>query len=216
MADAKIVTITAAGLVEAHEYLSRRDKTMARLIAATADRPIKLHARETPFETLAISVINQQLSQKAADTIETRVRKLAALNNGEAVLKVAPQQLRDAGLSWRKIEYLRGLAEAAGEGKLERRKLARLDDEAVIARLTELRGIGKWTAEMFLMFCLRRPDVVSLGDAGLLRAARIQYAARHKGLDDAALLDKVARRWRPWRTVACWHLWRSLDATPNP
>lgn len=200
--------LTAATLPAALRHLAERDAVMARLIAALP--AAKLARRQPPFHVLATSIVNQQLSQKAAAAIEKRIALLSPAPFTPALAALPAARLRKAGLSRSKIGYLADLAQAEADGLLVLRQLQRMSDEEAIAQLTAIRGIGKWTAEMFLMFCLRRPDVLSLGDAGLLRAARRLYGSRLRG-DDAAVLAKAAARWRPWRTVGCYYLWRSLD-----
>ncbi len=200
--------LTAKAWREGETALSLADPVMARLIASHP--PYRQKPKETPFHVLATSIINQQLSQKAADAIEKRVFALTKLCPS-TLLRTTPDKLREAGLSRNKADFLQTLSKEALAGKLEEKDLSRLDDKEVVSRLTAIRGIGQWTAEMFLMFALRRPDVLSLGDAGLRRAARELYGKKFSG-DDAEVLDKASKRWRPWRTVACRHLWLSLEA----
>lgn len=205
------VLLNAAGLVLAGRHLAAVDDVMGDLVARLP--AAKLARRQAPFHVLVVSVINQQLSQKAAATIEGRVAALSSVPfSPAAVGGVSDEALRGAGLSRSKVAYLRALVGAAEEGRLEAGALGRMSDEEVVAHLTAIRGVGVWTAEMFLMFCLRRPDVLSLGDAGLLRAARNLYGARFEG-GDAEVLTQAAEVWRPWRTVGCYYLWRSLDAS---
>ena len=201
--------LTATTLAAAKQHIAAADATMAKLI--TRLPPAKLDRRYPPFHTLAVSIINQQLSQKAAAAIEKRIAAhLSVPFDAAKLAKLPPDTLRAAGLSRSKIAYLHELADAQRSGALEAAHLRRLGDEEVIATLTAIRGVGKWTAEMFLMFGLNRPDVISLGDAGLLRAARQLYGKRLRG-DDATVLQKAAEKWRPWRTVGCYYLWKSLD-----
>lgn len=202
-----MTTLTPAIIQQAQAALSREDKTMAKIIKGNT--PLKIKSQHTPFEHLAISIINQQLSQKAADTIEKRVRQLTPLQS-DSVLQTADDKLRQSGLSWRKVEYLKVLAQADLDGQLQVKKLKQLDDEAVIKHLCQLKGIGRWTAEMFLMFALRRPDIVALDDAGLQRAV-VKHYRNPNGKNSVDLLAHRSQKWKPWRTVACWHLWRSLD-----
>lgn len=204
---AKLIILTAKTWREGEADLCLADPVMARLIAAHP--PYRQKPKETPFQVLATSIINQQLSQKAADAIEARVVALTAQFNPAASLRIKQEKLRLAGLSRNKAEFLHTLAKEALAGNLEEKELRKLTDEEVIARLTTIRGIGRWTAEMFLMFALRRPDVLSLGDAGLRRAARNLYGKRFSG-DDSEVLKKAGKRWHPWRTIACRHLWLSL------
>jgi len=168
-------------------------------------------ARPRPFNILCWSIVNQQLSSRAAHTIAGRILELCDQPEltPEGVLSVSGEALRGAGLSWRKVHYLRALADAAQSGELNFRALAQLDDEAVTGRLVALPGIGAWTAQMFLMFALRRADVFSPADVGLQRATHELY-----GLDarpTGARFEQFAQRWRPFRTVAAWYLWRHVD-----
>ncbi len=198
--------------------LARADPVIARLLAAHgACRPSPARA---PFDALATSVVNQQLSQRAAATILSRVVACtrrpgddsAPALTSAGVLRADTETLRAAGLSARKAVCLQGLARAERAGRLAPSRWQALADDEVVADLVVHAGVGRWTAEMFLMFCLRRVDVVSPGDAGLRRAARVCYGDEFAG-DDATLLERVAERWRPFRTVGCWHMWRSLSAT---
>jgi DNA-3-methyladenine glycosylase II len=159
-----------------------------------------------PFETLAGSIISQQLSVKAADTIEKRVLAIINAMTPEGVLSVTPEELRACGLSGAKVKYMRALAERVAAGEMDFDALvAEPDDELVIKELVSLPGIGRWTAEMFLIFGLKRPNVLAIGDAGLQRASRMLY--------DKPLQD-VGEIWQPYRSFASWYLWRHLDATP--
>jgi DNA-3-methyladenine glycosylase II len=177
---------------------------MARLIekhghCSLADRELR------PFETLTTSIISQQLSAKAADTIKLRIHALVPDFTPQGFLSAPPDGLRAAGLSSRKVSYIVELARQVGSGKLEFENLRSMPDDEVKAVLVELPGIGKWTAEMFLIFGLRRPDVLSLGDAGLRRAARLLFG-------EEARLEDVGKAWRPYCSVASWYLWQYLDA----
>ena len=158
--------------------------------------------------------MGQQLSTKAAASIWGRVT--AAFDDETPspaqLIEADGQTLRDAGLSWSKVGFLKDLAERVEDGRLDLDHLGELADEDVIAELTEIKGIGRWTAEMFLIFHLGRPDVVSTGDLGIRRAVQIAY-----GLDELPGpqdLERIAEPWRPHRTLACLYLWRSLDNVP--
>lgn len=202
--------LTATTLKQAQQEIAAGDSTMAALIARLP--AAKLTRRQPPFHVLTTSIINQQLSQKAAAAIERRIAGLVPPPfTAAALLDIAPAQLRESGLSHSKISFIADLARAEQDGLLALEQLKKLSDDEVIKQLTSVRGIGTWTAEMFLMFCLRRSDVVSLKDAGLLRAARQLYGKRFRG-DDMAVLQKAASKWQPWRTVGCYYLWRSLDS----
>ncbi len=160
------------------------------------------------FHMLTSAIISQQLSVKAADTIQHRVMQATSnpLKPG-SFMAAEIERLRSAGLSNSKTTYIRNLVEAMGNG-LTKRRLQSLDDEAAVARLTAIKGIGAWTAEMYLIFGLKRIDVLSLGDAGLQRAARNLY---NRGQPREGLLLQIGEAWRPYRSVASWHLWKSLE-----
>jgi DNA-3-methyladenine glycosylase II len=154
------------------------------------------------------SIISQQLSAKAANTIERRVSQIIpAPFSPDEILTVPIESLRGAGLSTRKARFIRQLAEHVTTGRLNFDELADYPDESVIVALMELPGIGRWTAEMFLIFGLKRPDVLALGDAGLRRAAKVLY----QDSDENGLLERVSGAWRPYRSVASWYLWKHLD-----
>ncbi|WP_293231613.1 DNA-3-methyladenine glycosylase 2 family protein [Paludibacterium sp.] len=168
-----------------------------------------LRTRGEPFETLLRAIVGQQISLAAADAIWGRLSALAPLKDPVSVLALTPEALRQAGLSQRKVEYTRDLALHFADGHLDAAHLARLDDEDVIAALTAVRGIGRWTAEMFLIFNLLRPDVWPVDDIGLQKAVARCYG--HEAVPKPAELKRLGDVWRPWRTVATWYLWRSLD-----
>jgi DNA-3-methyladenine glycosylase II len=172
-------------------------------------------SRPDPYEALARAIVGQQLSTKAAASIWG---KLVALFDGgtpdpKALLRRRRATLRKAGLSNAKVEFLRDLARRVEDGRLDLKRLSKLSDEDITAELLEVKGIGRWTAEMFLIFHLGRPDVVSTGDLGIRRAVQITYGM--KDLPGPEELEKLAEEWRPHRTLACLYLWRSLDNTPG-
>ena len=181
---------------------------MAKLIrthgpCTLAKRPFDL------FHTLVVSIISQQLSAKASDSIERRIAECIPYPfNAEDMVCVPPERLREAGLSTRKVAYIQGLAERVNAGSLTYEALSGKDDGEVMAALMEIPGIGRWTAEMFLIFGLKRPDVLALGDAGLQRAAKMLYP---KASSNGNALEKVSERWKPYRSVASWYLWRHID-----
>ncbi|HEX2932795.1 MAG TPA: DNA-3-methyladenine glycosylase 2 family protein [Candidatus Binatia bacterium] len=192
----------------AERRLARTDPVMRRLISRHGRCPLADREFE-PFHMLANSIISQQLSTKAAATIKQRVGVIVGVPfQIEKILAVSPEQLRSAGLSAAKARYIRELAERVSDGRLNFAELVACDDESVIEKLIEVPGIGRWTAEMFLLFGLKRLDVLALGDAGLQRAARLLYGKKRKSL---ALLPRVAEAWRPYRSIASWYLWRSLE-----
>jgi len=193
---------------KAEKHLSKVDPVMRRLIKRHG--PCRIHElKHSLFHSLASSVIGQQLSVKAADTIQHRVMKLTSQPlTPKSYLAVSDDDLRAAGLSKSKVSYIRNIATAiVGEG-LSKRKLQQLDNEEVMRSLTAIKGIGAWTAEMYLMFGLKRLDVVSLGDVGLQRAARELY---NHGQPQDHLLARISETWKPYRTIACWYLWESTD-----
>jgi DNA-3-methyladenine glycosylase II len=194
----------------AKRALARSDPVLARVIRAHPR--IALEPRGEPFFTLARSIVGQQISVKAAASIWARVCAVAPRMHPEEIAGAKHARLIACGLSQRKAEYLAGLARHFIDGTLHPLAWERMDDEAVIAELVQVRGIGRWTAEMFLMFNLLRPDVLPLDDLGLQRAIGLHY---FKGRSvSPRTMRRVAAAWAPWRSVATWYLWRSLDPVP--
>jgi len=172
-------------------------------------------SRPDPYQALARAIVGQQLSTKAAASIWRRVTELF---DGEtpgpaALMAIDGEKLRAAGLSWSKVGFLKDLAERVEDGRLALERLNELSDADVIAALIEIKGIGRWTAEMFLIFHLGRPDVVSIGDLGIRRAVQLAYGM--DDLPDPTQMERISEPWRPHRTLACLYLWRSLDNTPD-
>ena len=167
-----------------------------------------------PFAALTHAIISQQLSSKAAATI---ARRFDGLFDGRptprGIAARSDEELRAVGLSGQKVRYMRDLCAHVDNGSLPLGELDSLDDEAVIAALTQVKGIGRWTAEMFLMFRLHRPDVLPVGDLGIVKA--VQRAYRLRKAPDPKRLVRIGEPWRPYRSVACWYLWASLDNTPD-
>ncbi len=166
--------------------------------------------KRDPFDTLVCSIISQQLSIKAADTIEQRVRILAKGTKlrPSALLKLPMESLRAAGLSGRKVEYIQGIAEAVRSRRLRFSQLAIADDATVIQNLVALRGVGQWTAEMFMIFSLGRIDVFSSLDVGLQRGMKQLFG---EDLVELKTMEELAKRWSPYRSVASWYLWKMID-----
>ena len=204
-------------MTECDAHLRSVDPVMKRLIDEGG--PIdpatdRRGSRPDPYEALARAIVGQQLSTKAAGSIWER---LVAPFGGTfpqpaEVIAADPESLREAGLSRAKVGFLRDLAERIEDGRLDLRRLAGRPDEDVVAELIQIKGVGPWTAEMFLIFHLGRPDVVSTGDLGIRRAVQVAY-----GLDDLPGphdLERIAEPWRPHRTLACLYLWRSLANVP--
>lgn len=189
-------------------HLEKADPVMAAIIARVG--PYRLVNREPTFETLARSITFQQLSGKAARTIFERLRKAVGRRfTARAFLKLTPEELRACGLSRQKIASLTDLAERVARREIDFRKLPKLPDEEIIAVLSEVRGIGVWTVQMFLIFALERPNVMPLADLGIRNAVRKAYGLPE--LPKPAELAKLAEKWHPYCSVASWYLWRSLE-----
>lgn len=202
---------------KAVEALRAADPVMERLIedhGALVKRDLKRERPGDAYGALLRSIVGQQLSTKAASTIYGRMLELFGGHapTPKQLLKADPEKIRAAGLSRPKIAYLRDLAQHVEEGTLELERLPDLPDEEVAAQLTAIKGLGQWTADMFLMFHLGRPDVLPVGDQGIRRAVKVEYRLRK--FPDPKRLEKIARPWRPHRTLACLYLWSSLDNTP--
>jgi DNA-3-methyladenine glycosylase II len=198
--------------------LMKADKVLRRLMEERGPIDPKMDrrgSRPNPYEALARAIVGQQLSTKAAASIWSKLLDLfdGEAPEPEALLRRRPATLRKAGLSNAKVEFIRDLARRVADGRLDLNRLSRLSDEDITAELLEVKGIGRWTAEMFLIFHLGRPDVVSTGDLGIRRAVQIAYGI--KDLPGPEELEKLAEEWRPHRTLACLYLWRSLDNTPG-
>jgi len=187
--------------------LAVADPVMAGLIARYPDAV--LGNRGDPFQTLARAIVGQQISVKAADSIWARFAALAGTVAPGHVATLEPVTLAACGLSHRKAEYLVDLAGHFADGRVEPARWRKMEDEAVIAELVDVRGIGRWTAEMFLIFNLRRPDVWPVDDIGLQKAVALHYLGGERPTPKE--LRRHGERHAPWRTVATWYLWRSLD-----
>jgi DNA-3-methyladenine glycosylase II len=190
--------------------LIRQDRILKKIIPKFKDTGII--SRGDPFLTLARSIIGQQISVAAAQAVWNRFEASMPKVTPNHVLLVDAEILRGAGLSYRKIEYVKDLADHFQNQGLAKKKWYQLEDEVIIKELTAIRGIGRWTAEMFLIFNLKRPDVLPLDDIGLLRAISINYFSGEKVTRAEA--REVAENWAPYRTVATWYLWRSIDPIP--
>jgi DNA-3-methyladenine glycosylase II len=209
--------VDAQGLSEADQHLRSVDHVMRRIIDERG--PIdpetdRRGSRPDPYQALARAIVGQQLSTKAARSIWERLVEIlgGTFPEPSGLLAVDAEAIRAAGLSRSKVNFLRDLAERVEDGRLDLKRLMELPDEDVVATLTEIKGVGPWTAEMFLIFHLGRPDVMSAGDLGIRRAVQIEY-----GLDELpgpTDLERIAEPWRPHRTLACLYLWRSLDNAP--
>ncbi len=171
-----------------------------------------LVSRGDPFVTLARSIVGQQISVKAADSVWLRVSAVLPVMTPETVLASENETLRACGLSARKVEYIGDLARHFSTGQIHLDRWTAMSDAEIIAELTAVRGIGVWTAEMFLIFNQLRPDVFPLDDIGLQKAVALHYCNGERPV--RSTLAKLGERWRPWRSVATWYLWRSLDPVP--
>jgi DNA-3-methyladenine glycosylase II len=205
--------VNEADYSRARRLLARRDPVLRDLIRAHGPCGLADAQHTDPFRALVSAIISQQLSTKAAATIKARVDALVGIPLTPArVAAVDDTALRTAGLSRQKIAYLRDLCERVTTGQLALSKLSAMTDDAVVEALTSVKGIGRWTAEMFLMFRLHRPDVLPVGDLGILKAVQRAYGMR--AVPTPQRLTKLGEQWRPYRSVACWYLWASLDNKP--
>ena len=195
---------------EACAHLAKRDRVMKRLIPRFGDAC--LQSRGDAFVTLARSIVGQQISVKAAQSVWNRFEALPRRLAPAQVLKLKVDDMRAAGLSARKVEYLVDLALHFDSGRIHVDQWQAMDDEAIIAELVAIRGIGRWTAEMFLMFHLLRPDVLPLDDVGLIKGISTNYFSGEPVSRSEA--REVAAGWAPWRSVATWYMWRSLEPLP--
>jgi len=198
---------------KARRILARRDPILRDLMRRHGPCGLADSQHTDPFQALVHAIISQQLSTKAAATIAGRVDALLdGLPIPARVAAVSDAQLRSAGLSGQKVSYLRDLCARIADGSLPLDALDRMPDEEVIAALTRVKGIGRWTAEMFLMFRLHRPDVLPVGDLGIVKA--VQRAYRLRTVPSPTRLLRLGESWRPYRSVACWYLWASLSNVP--
>jgi DNA-3-methyladenine glycosylase II len=204
--------------VSPHDQLARADPLMGRIIDRVGEMSFERRRRGRPrgdsYGVLLRTIVGQQLSTKAAATIFDRLlgRFDGRIPEPPELLALEPQELRAIGLSGRKVEYVRDLAAHVDSGELELDRLGELGDDEVIAEITAIRGLGLWSAHMFLIFHLERPDVLPTGDLGIRRAVQIEYGL--EDLPDPAALAQIAEPWRPHRTLASIYLWETLANTP--
>jgi DNA-3-methyladenine glycosylase II len=192
---------------EAKRALSRRDPVLRKLIKAYPDA--ELGGRGDAFQTLARSIVGQQISVKAAQSIWNRFAECSGAVTPAAVAALEPGRMRACGLSGSKVRYLHDLASHFASGAVKPRRWSRMDDEAIIEDLVRVKGIGRWSVEMFLIFHLMRPDVLPVDDLGLRRAMERNYNDGEP-LTKAGMRE-IAKPWSPWSSVATWYQWRSLD-----
>ena len=205
-------------------HLKKSDPVMRAIIESVG--PYRITYREPTFHSLARAIVYQQLNSKAALTIFNRFTALAGDPlTPEGVSKLTPEQMRAVGLSKQKSSYLLDMAERAKRGELDFVRVPEMSDDEVIAHLTQVKGVGVWTAHMFLMFTLQRPNILPTGDFGIRMAMFKHYLDKTRARNGAAKkrkrkiklpsptqMEKIAKCWEPYRSVACWYLWRSLDA----
>jgi DNA-3-methyladenine glycosylase II len=208
------VLVTPDYWEEACKHLAKRDRVMRKLIPTLGEA--RLESRGDAFTTLARSIVGQQISVAAAQTVWDRFSALLGATEFKVmpceVLALEVPVMRTAGLSARKVEYLRDLARHFNDGAVHVRDWASMEDESIIDELVAIRGIGRWTAEMFLIFHLLRPNVLPIDDLGLMKGISLHYfsgepVSRHEARE-------VGEAWAPFRSVATWYVWRSLDPVP--
>jgi len=195
----------------------RRDRVLGAVIKRIGPCALASRQRKDHLTALVGAIVSQQLSTKAAATIFGRFAALFPGNeipNAAAIDLLSNEQLRAVGLSGQKVGYLRDLCARIGDGRLRLEELDSLPDDQVIARLTEVKGFGRWTAEMFLMFRLHRPDVLPVDDLGIVKAVQKVYGLRKR--PDPKRIMKIGEVWRPYRSVASWYLWQTLRADFSP
>jgi DNA-3-methyladenine glycosylase II len=204
-------------------HLKKSDPVIRAIIERVG--PFRMEFGEPTFHSLAESIAYQQLNGKAAVTIFKRFTDLAGDPlTPEGILKLTPEQMRSVGLSKQKSSYLLDMAERAQRGELDFSRIHELSDEEVIEHLTQVKGVGVWTAHMFLMFTLRRPDILPTGDFGIRMAMYKHYLEKRRNgagspkarkrkilLPKPEQMEKIAKSWAPYRSIACWYLWKSLD-----
>jgi DNA-3-methyladenine glycosylase II len=209
--------ITVDGnLKQAADYLAKHDLVLAPIIkrAGLANlRPNKLY-----YQSLCDSIISQQLSVKAASTIERRFKELFGGTDfppPEEILQKSVEELRTAGLSGAKANYIRDLAQHVVDGQIKFDHLDKLSNEEIVAELTDVKGIGEWTAHMFLMFCMGRLDILATGDLGIRNGVRALYNLKAVPTPEQIREIALKHHWHPYESVACWYIWHSLDNAPK-
>jgi DNA-3-methyladenine glycosylase II len=206
--------VTPQEYVRAQRLLARRDAVLSALIRQHGPCGLAAAQRADHFSALTRAIVGQQLSTKAAATIYSRLLALmpAGTPAADALAALADEQLRAVGISRQKAAYLRDLADKVRSGALNLDALEAMSDEEVVTSLSQVKGIGRWSAEMFLIFRLHRPDVLPVGDLGIVNAVHRVYRLRKRPTADR--IRRLGEAWRPYRSVASWYLWRSLDNEP--
>jgi DNA-3-methyladenine glycosylase II len=206
--------LTSEDYARARRHLMRRDPILGSTIKQIGPCGLAERQHQHHLTALTRSIVGQQLSAKAAATIYGRFAALfpeGLVTSAELIVSFDDATLRGVGLSSQKVGYMRDLSSRIIDGRLNLDELETLTDDDIIERLTAVRGFGRWTAEMFLMFRLNRPDILPVGDLGIVNAVQRIYRLRKK--PDAKRLTKIGEAWRPYRSVACWYLWQSLKNT---
>lgn len=204
------IRITDNLIKEADTYLYEKVQELRPLISGNGTCTLT-RRRYSSFQSLIRSIISQQLSNKASRSIFVRLENLVKNGNisPNNIAEHSITELRSIGISNSKAKFILGLAEDITTGRLNLRNIARLSDSEAKEALTKVRGIGNWTAEMYLIFHLKRPDVISVADIGIKRAVQNAYSLTDKPSDEELL--SISKIWKPYRSIACWHLWKSLD-----
>lgn len=194
---------------DAKKYLISKDKKLGKLIVKYPDY---LKSRKDPFFSLCKSIVGQQISVQAANAVWKKLEAKAKKMKPENILKLTTRQLAICGLSRQKIDYLKILARKFHTGEIDIKKLKKMNDDEAIKYLSQVKGIGKWTAEMFLFFNQLRPNIFPIQDIGLLRAISVNYKTSYPPTSKE--LERYQKKWSPYCTVATWYLWRSIDPVP--
>lgn len=208
--------MTADHMARARRVLMRRDPVLAPIIRKYGACGIKTGREGDIFCGLVEAIVSQQLSTRAAATIYGRLRALMPAGGPptpEALMPLSDEALRGVGLSRQKTAYMRDLSQKVMDGSVKTDALATMTDEEIVAELTRIKGIGRWTVEMILIFRLARPDIFPVGDLGIVKAIQKAYGLRKT--PDAKRMQKIAEPWRPYRSVASWYLWASLENKPG-
>jgi DNA-3-methyladenine glycosylase II len=194
---------------KAINHLKKSDPVLGAIIDRAGD--YKIRYVEPGFQTLVNAIVSQQLSGKAAETIFRRLKDAAKADpiTPESILRLRPARMRSLGLSVQKMTYIRGLARMTRDGEVDFEQVHTLEDDAVVEHLTRVKGVGVWTVHMFLIFALRRHNVLPTGDLGIRMAMKRAYGLEE--LPKPMEMEKLAEPWRPYSSVACWYLWRSLE-----
>ena len=209
--------MTPDDYVRARRLLMRRDRILGAAIKRIGPCGLADRQRKDHLTALVSAIVSQQLSTKAAATIFGRLAALfpdGTISSAPAIEAIDSEALRGVGLSRQKVGYLRDLCLRIAEGRLQLEELDALPDDAVVERLTAVKGFGRWTAEMFLMFRLHRPDILPVDDLGIVKAVQRLYRLRAR--PDPKRLQRMGEAWRPYRSVACWYLWQTLKMERPP